>query len=75
MFQNHYPRFRGAPFGYFRTLTRRPPSVDSGEASSSIRFSFGRFTTGYEVEEAARLIIRSLKSVQKSVDPVPIIRS
>ena len=27
---NHYPRFRGAPFGYFRTLTRRPPSVDSG---------------------------------------------
>ena len=28
--KNHYPRFRGAPFGYFRTLTRRPPSVDSG---------------------------------------------
>ena len=25
-----YPRFRGAPFGHFRTLTRRPPSVDSG---------------------------------------------
>ena len=30
LFQYHYPRFRGAPFGRFRTLTRRPPSVDSG---------------------------------------------
>ena len=30
LLQNHYPRFRGAPFGHFRTLTRRPPSVDSG---------------------------------------------
>ena len=30
LLQNHYPRFRGAPFRHFRTLTRRPPSVDSG---------------------------------------------
>ena len=30
LFQNHYPRFRGAPFRHFRTLTRRRPSVDSG---------------------------------------------
>ena len=28
--QNHYPRFRGAPSGHFRMLTKRPPSVDSG---------------------------------------------
>ena len=53
----------------------RAMGLGNSEASSSIRFSFGRFTTGYEVEEAARLIIRSLKSVQKSVDPVPIVRS
>ena len=30
LFQNHYPRFTGAPSGHFRTLPRRPPSVDSG---------------------------------------------
>ena len=29
LFQNHYPRFTGAPSCRFRTLTRRPPSVDS----------------------------------------------
>ena len=30
LFQNHYPRCTGAPSYRFRTLTRRPPSVDSG---------------------------------------------
>ena len=30
LFQNHYPRFTGAPSVHFRTLPRRPPSVDSG---------------------------------------------
>ena len=30
LLQNHYPRFRRAPSGHFRMLTRRPPSVDSG---------------------------------------------
>ena len=30
LFQNHYPRSTGAPFYRFRTLTRRPPSVNSG---------------------------------------------
>ena len=30
LFQNHYPRFTGAPSCRFRTLARRPPSVDSG---------------------------------------------
>ena len=30
LFQNHYPRFRGAPFHRFRPLTPRFPSVDSG---------------------------------------------
>ena len=30
LLQNHYPRFRGAPIGRLRTLTRHPPSVDSG---------------------------------------------
>ena len=32
LLQNHYPRFRGAPSGHFRMLTKRPPSVDSGLA-------------------------------------------
>ena len=36
LFQNHYPRFTGAPSGHFRTLPRRPPSVDSG-----LRSGFG----------------------------------
>ena len=30
LLQDHYPRFRGAPIGRLRTLTRHPPSVDSG---------------------------------------------
>ena len=30
LFQNHYHRSTGAPSCRFRTLTRRPPSVDSG---------------------------------------------
>ena len=30
LLQNHYPRSTGAPSCRFRTLTRRPPSVDSG---------------------------------------------
>ena len=30
LFQNHYPRSTGAPSYRFRTLTRRPPSVNSG---------------------------------------------
>ena len=37
LFQNHYPRFTGAPSCRFRTLTRRPPSVDSGLASTKSR--------------------------------------
>ena len=36
MLQNHYPRSTGAPSCRFRTLTRRPPSVDSGLESNSL---------------------------------------
>ena len=53
----------------------RAMGLSNAEAGSSIRFSFGRFTTGDEVEEAARLVIRSLESAQESVDPAPIVRS
>ena len=53
----------------------RAMGLSNAEASSSIRFSFGRFTTHNEVEEAARLIIHSLESVQESVEPSPIARS
>ena len=35
LLQNHYPRFRRAPSGHFRMLTKRPPSVDSGLADSN----------------------------------------
>ena len=37
LFQNHYPRFTEAPSVHFRTLPRRPPSVDSGLDSSWTR--------------------------------------
>ena len=53
----------------------RAMGLSNAEASSSIRFSFGRFTTNNEVEESARLIIHSLESVQESVEPSPIARS
>ena len=36
LLQNHYPRFRGAPSGHFRMLTKRPPSVDSGLDPSTL---------------------------------------
>ena len=41
LLQNHYPRFRRAPSGHFRMLTRRPPSVDSG-LGAAIRFTTSR---------------------------------
>ena len=34
LLQNHYPKSTGAPSCRFRTLTRRPPSVDSGLGKS-----------------------------------------
>ena len=30
LFQNHYPRFRGAPSGFLKGCPQGPPSVDSG---------------------------------------------
>ena len=30
LFQNHYPRFRGAPAGFFKGCPQGPPSADSG---------------------------------------------
>ena len=53
----------------------RAMGFSNAEANSSIRFNFGRFTTGNEVEEAARLVTRSLESAQESVEPAPNIRS
>ena len=40
----------------------RALGLSMAEAESSIRFSFGRFTTDAEVEEAARLITESIQS-------------
>ena len=39
LLQNHHPRFRGAPSGHFRMLTKRPPSVDSGLGNAIRGFS------------------------------------
>lgn len=45
------------PSHVLRALGLTPAQVDA-----SIRFSFGRFTTDAEIEEAARLVIRCLES-------------
>ena len=34
LFQNHYPRFRGAPSAFFKGCPQGRPSVDSGLASN-----------------------------------------
>lgn len=39
----------------------RALGLDSEQADSSIRFSFGRFTTDEEIEEAARLVVQTLE--------------
>ena len=41
----------------------RALGLSSGEADSSIRFSFGRFTSDEEVSEAAHLIVQALESL------------
>ena len=41
----------------------RAMGLTAAEADASIRFSFGRFTTDDEVEEAARLVARALESL------------
>ena len=35
LFQNHYPRFRGAPSAFFKGCPQGRPSVDSGLANAS----------------------------------------
>ena len=41
----------------------RAAGLTSAEADSSIRFSFGRFTTDFEIEEGSRLVLETLASV------------
>jgi len=41
----------------------RALGLDEAQAEASIRFSFGRFTTDEEIEEAQRLIIATLEHV------------
>ena len=41
----------------------RALGLSEAEAESSIRFSFGRFTTDEEIEEAARLVAQALESL------------
>ena len=57
LFQNHYPRFTGAPSCRFRTLTRRPPSVDSG-------LGFSRGACGVVVEAEWRHVGRDRRELR-----------
>ena len=43
----------------------RAMGLNVEQAESSIRFSFGRFTTNEEIEEAAHLLIRALDSLKQ----------
>ena len=39
LFQNHYPRFRGAPSGFLKGCPQGPPSVDSGLSAIALASS------------------------------------
>ena len=53
----------------------RALGLDETEADSSVRFSFGRFTTKREVREAATLIVDALESLaQAGVTPVSAVQ-
>ena len=57
LFQNHYPRSSGAPFCRFRTLTRRPPSVDSSLSDPAWRTPvFTGAGSLYESEPVRRFV-------------------
>ena len=43
----------------------RAMGLNTEQAESSVRFSFGRFTTNEEIEEAAHLLIRSFDSLKQ----------
>ena len=60
MLQNHYPRSTGAPSCRFRTLTRRPPSVDSG-------LKLGGGTHSFELRVTDNLGATSADSVTVSI--------
>ena len=49
LFQNHYPRFRGAPSGFFRRPLTCPSSVDWGLTSTLIGFYPGGFGQSFSV--------------------------
>ena len=66
LFQNHYPRFRGAPFGHFRTLTRRPPSVDSGLDTTNILGRGAVKDTCNLLADGPVKLLRVLAAVEKS---------
>ena len=43
----------------------RAMGLNTEQAESSVRFSFGRFTTNEEIEEAAHLLIRTFNSLKQ----------
>ena len=43
----------------------RAMGLNTEQAESSVRFSFGRFTTNEEIEEAAHLLIRTFTSLKQ----------
>ena len=43
LFQNHYPRFRGAPSSFFKGCPKGRPSVDSGLDAGPARSPLGHW--------------------------------
>ena len=68
LFQNHYPRFRGAPSGFLKGCPQGPPSVDTGldTGSQSNLWEDMDLTSFYAVVLVNSYFRRSVKYIMGS---------